>query len=293
MRRAAMVLLIVFLLAGSGAILRQYESVEREDTQGKELLYLPSPEYLSLISLGNTGFTADIFYLWSIQYFSQFEDKERFIYLDKVFDLITDLDPQYVDPYRVGAIIMLIESFEDPLSCKDSVLALLEKGIKANPNDYRLANEAGWHCHNEFNDPDLALHYIGLARSKPNAPHFVKRLYGHLSGEQDLFTDEEALKYWQEVLTQATTEYELNASNNALYDLNAKMAMKELNPILASFKAQYGNCPDNWEAIIGKPFQHEGRTIALQSIPLDYLENRYGIDPAKCEIVPAKKLKED
>jgi len=84
--------------------------IPREDPLGRELLYLPSPEMLKIMSLGNPGLAADILYLWSIQYYSGFKPNERFLYLEAIYNLITDLDPLYFDAYRIGALIMGIQT---------------------------------------------------------------------------------------------------------------------------------------------------------------------------------------
>ena len=78
--------------------------IPKQDPLGRELLYLPSPEMLKIMSLGNPGLAADVLYLWSIQYYSLFKPHERFLYLETIYNLITDLDPLYVDAYRVGAL---------------------------------------------------------------------------------------------------------------------------------------------------------------------------------------------
>ena len=52
--------------------------VPEQDPLGRELLYLPSPEMLRMMSLGNPGLAADVLYLWSIQYYSLFQPNERF-----------------------------------------------------------------------------------------------------------------------------------------------------------------------------------------------------------------------
>ena len=87
--------------------------IPREDPLGRELLYLPSPEMLKIMSLGNPGLAADILYLWSIQYYSLYQPHERFLYLETIYNLITDLDPLYVDAYRIGALIMQIQTGGD------------------------------------------------------------------------------------------------------------------------------------------------------------------------------------
>ena len=75
------------------------------------LLYLPSGKYLKVAALGFDGLLADLLYLWSIQFYGSYDIKDRYTYLERIYDqVITELDPHYLDPYLVGALIMTAEA---------------------------------------------------------------------------------------------------------------------------------------------------------------------------------------
>src|SRR5712692_8762086 len=68
------------------------------------LLYLPSGKYLKIAALGFDGILADTIYLWSIQYYGDYEIKDRYHYLEKIYtQVIAELDPHYLDPYLIGS----------------------------------------------------------------------------------------------------------------------------------------------------------------------------------------------
>src|SRR6266496_2372404 len=99
--------------------------IEREGRGGSvhPLLYLPSGKYLKVMALGFDGLLADGLYLWSIQYYGNYDIKDRYAYLERIYDqVITELDPHYLDPYLVGALIMSGEA-HDP----EMALRLLDK----------------------------------------------------------------------------------------------------------------------------------------------------------------------
>ena len=96
-RRFVSLSIVVLLLAGAVLCAVKLEGIPREDPLGRNLLYLPSPEMLKILSLGNPELVADILYIWSIQYYSGFRPQERFLYLETVYDLITELDPLFFD----------------------------------------------------------------------------------------------------------------------------------------------------------------------------------------------------
>ena len=72
---------VVVLLAIAITSEVRLRSIERADPLGPELLYLPTYEMLKIMSLGNEGLMADLLFLWSIQYYSQFRPHEKFLYL--------------------------------------------------------------------------------------------------------------------------------------------------------------------------------------------------------------------
>jgi hypothetical protein len=283
MRVAISLLIVLALMASAAGVEYMQGRIPRADPLGRQLLYLPTAEYLNLLSLGNRELLADYLYIWAIQYYSQFSVNERFLYLDKIFGLITDLDPLYRDPYRIGAIIMLMEAESDPNARKKSVFVLLDKGIAAMPDDYSLAEEAAWKAKIFFHDNDLAAHYAQIAAERPNAPHWTKRFYGNLKAGE--WTTEQSIAYWEGVLSEAQTDYQRTVSLNHLYDLKVKRDREILNPILHRFADRLGRCPESWDQLI--------KAGLLKSPPLDPAGSEYGIDTKNCEIVARKEIKKE
>ena len=289
MRTAATLLAVAALLAAAAGIEAQLRSIPRPDPLGRQLLYLPTAEYLNIMSLGNRQLAADYLYIWAIQYYSQFEPNERFLYLDTVFDLITDLDPLYRDPYRIGALIMLIEAQQQPELRQGLVLGLLDKGIRAMPDDYALAEEAAWKCYIFFRDNELAARYAEIAASRPNAPHWTLRFRGHLLAEH--WTLAQAIEYWEEVLRSATTDYQRQVSDNHLYDLKVERDRELFEPFLSVFRSLHGRCPESWREVAESRVAVGERV--LTEAPLDHAGNAYGIDAESCTLVAEKHLIED
>ncbi len=162
-QRLLSIAIVVALLAVAVTAENRLGHIPREDPMGKDLLYLPSPEMLKILSVGNPNLMADIFYLWSIQYYSGFQPSERFLYLDTVYNLITDLDPRYFDAYRIGALIMGIQTGGDQVQLKATVQRLFDKGLRNLPQSWELAEAAAWDMFMRFKDRRAALHYAEVA----------------------------------------------------------------------------------------------------------------------------------
>jgi hypothetical protein len=260
-------------------------SIERTDPLGRRLLYLPSHEMLDLVSLGNEGLMADLLFLWSIQYYSSYRPDETFLYLETVYDLITDLDPLYFDAYRVGALIMMLDLHANPKVQKKAIERLFDKGLANMPDNWELAEVAAWDAHLQLRDPELALKYARIGAERPGAPHRLKRVYGRWSEQQEKWTISDSITYWEEVLAEATRWPEVVLSKNHLYDAYARRDATVLDPMLADYRARFGRCADGWQELIDLGW--------LNAVPLDYVGNPYRIDGDRCAMQPHKRIRWD
>jgi len=257
--------------------------IPREDPLGRQLLYLPSPEMLKLLSLGNPGLAADVLYLWSIQYYSLFQPHERFLYLETISNLITDLDPLYVDAYRIGALIMEIQTGGDEAELKRAVRHLFEKGLRNLPDDWSLAEAAAWDFFMRFGDHETALHYAEIAAQKPDAPARLKRIVGVWRHEEGVWSVDDSIAYWRKAVEDAVDDYDRRICLSKLYDAVVTKDRQRFDPLLAAHARSSGSCAD-WGDLI--------RAGLLEEVPLDFVGNAYGIDPEECALVVFKKIKD-
>jgi hypothetical protein len=258
--------------------------MSREDPLGRKLLYLPSPEMLQIMSLGNPGLVADVLYLWSIQYYSFYQPHERFLYLETVYNLITDLDPLYVDAYRIGALIMQIQTGGDQEELKGAVRRLFDKGLRNLPDDWQLAEAAAWDFFIRFKDMDAALHYAEIATARPGAPPRIKRMVGVWRDKENAWTLDDSIEYWRNAIENAEDEWDRAMCMNQYYDAVTAKDRQTLEPLLATFSAHFGFCPKSWDDLI--------RAGALRQVPQDAFGDPYGIGREDCGLVAYKKFKD-
>jgi hypothetical protein len=262
----------------------QLGKITRNDSLGRELLYLPSPEMLKIISLGHPGLAADVLYLWSIQYYSLFEPHERFLYLETIYNLITDLDPRYFDAYRIGALIMQIQTGGDQEELEQAVRRLFDKGLRNLPDNWQLAEAAAWDFFIRFQDRRTALHYAEQAASRPSAPPRIKRMVGVWRDKESAWTLDDSIEYWRLALAEAEDGMDQAICLMQLYDAVAARDRAAIEPILEAFSARFGFCPQDWGELI--------RIGALRQVPMDAFGDPYGIRPEDCSLVAFKKFKD-
>jgi len=258
--------------------------IPREDPLGRELLYLPSPEMLKIVSLGNPGLAADVLYLWSIQYYSYFKPHERFLYLETIYNLITDLDPLYSDAYRIGALIMQIQTGGDQEELEQAVRRLFDKGLRNLSDDRELAEAAAWDFFMRFSDRETALYFAEIAAQRPEAPARIKRMVGVWRDNENAWTLDDSIKYWRRAVDDAEDVWDRAMCMNQLYDAVVARDRQVLEPLLQAFVVRYGFCPSSWDDLI--------RAGALRQVPPDVFGDPYGIGTDQCSLVAYKKFKD-
>jgi hypothetical protein len=276
--------MVVILLCVAVTCEISLRQIPREDPLGRDLLYLPSPEMLKIISLGNTGLAADVLYLWSIQYYSLFKPHERFLYLETIYDLITNLDPLFFDAYRIGALIMGIQVGGDQDVLQRKVQQLLDKGVRNLPGNCEMPEYAAWEMFMRYKDRAAALAYAEIAAECPDAPARIKRMVGVWRDKERVWGVDDSIAYWSEAVDEAKDDYERKMCLNHLYNAVFAKDKQGIQPLLEAYRDRYGSCAGGWGGLI--------RAGLIERVPLDFSGNAYGLDAEDCSLVAYKEIKE-
>jgi tetratricopeptide (TPR) repeat protein len=274
--RPAVVLLLVAL--GLVAVSQYWLSTRPPPTDPVgRLLYLPNGRFLRVASLGYPTFLADLIYLWSIQHYGTYREQDRFLYLEKVYgEVIAQLDPRYVDPYLVGALILVIEKGD-----VQAGLRLLDQGMEANPDEWILPYEAGFWAYDTAKDYDLAARYFHRAMQIPGAPPSTRRLYAEMFNKRG--DKETSLALWREVLETAEDQKVRAIATNHVHDLTLETDLQRLQAAIAAFRLATGTNPPELVSLVRAGHLHE--------VPLDPDGNSYEYDPGTGEVRPMAQFR--
>lgn len=230
-----------------------------------ELLYLPNGKHLRLMSLGQAPLLADAIYIWAIQYYSDYERGDRYRYVEHVFgDVIAELDPHYIDPYWLGALIMTVEAKD-----LEAGLRLLDKGIANNPDQWILPYLAAWESYHG-GDYRRAGTYFAAAAETPGAPPAVRRMRaGVVSRSGDLRL---ALRLWEEVRNDPQSDAASVAiAKRQVRSLRARIALQELQSAVERFRAENARYPASLEELRDRGY--------IRALPRDPQDREYAYDP--------------
>ena len=266
MRRGLLgALLLVASALGAAWASSRIETQRGSADAGAQVLYLPSGEYLKAISLGYPEVLADAVYIWSIQYYGHYERADRFRYLEHVYaNVIAELDPRYIDPYLIGAMIMSVEANDAEMA-----LRLLDKGIAANPEEWILPFDAGFLCYDRLHDYPRAARYFETALRMPQVPGAVRRLHAEMYNKMG---DKRAsLEYWSEVAREADSDYVRNVSSMHVHDLKIEVDLETLRAAVAAWRLRDGSLPPDLQAL--------ARARLIATLPFDPEGAAYLYDP--------------
>jgi tetratricopeptide (TPR) repeat protein len=95
------------------------------------LLFVPAKNAVMMTKTGYDNLIADAYWLGLLQYYGDriVKDDKRTVNLDKMFDLITELDPRFYDAYFLGSWA-LADNGQGPAAVK-----LLQKAAKHDPTN--------------------------------------------------------------------------------------------------------------------------------------------------------------
>lgn len=167
---------------------------------GEELAYLPKAKYLKPALLGFEHLAADLFWLEAIQYFGKhYEADRRYPKLYPLVDLVTSLDPQFLDAFRLGALFLTIAR-QYP-----EAITIYEKGIAQNPDWWELPHDLGRLYYLELKDYPRALTWWERTAKLPGHPHYIPRFVARLYAQTGHL--ETALELWQEMYGSTDNEW--------------------------------------------------------------------------------------
>ena len=161
-----------------------------ENSSGEEQLYL-NGRSARRMSLAFNGLAADWYWMRSLQYVGRkvvkYEDEHGGQFdlvnlstldlrlLPSLLDVTTTLDPQFIPAYQYGAVIL-------PEINPDAAIALLNKGIAANPSSWRLHHNLGY-IYWQRKDYARASEVYEAGARLPGAPAWVTAMAARMKAE--------------------------------------------------------------------------------------------------------------
>ena len=244
---ASVVLLLS--LASSVFLLGRLDQMRTTATL-EEVLYLNSPKWVRRLSLGYTGLLSDIYWTRAVQYFGSHHVVKAKDYnlLYPLLEITTALDPKLIVAYQFGANFLAPKPPEGA-GQPDQGVALVEYGIRNNPDNWKLYYELGFLYYVEKKDYAKAAEAFERGAKVPHAHPLLHVLAAQMAQHAGEIQTSRML--WQAAY--ATTQDELIRKNavDHLRALKVDEDITELEKIVARYREQTGLLPPSFNALIG------------------------------------------
>jgi hypothetical protein len=249
-----------------------------------DLLYVRSPEVARRAVPGYQGLAADVYWIRALQHFGQEHlsppsHVRTYALLYPLLDLTTTLDPYFSIAYRFGAIF-LGEPYPGGPGRPDLAVALLQKGLAAQPAKWQYMQDLGFVYYWHLRDYQTAASWFRRASQVPGAPSWLRPLEavtlaqgGHRSASRTL---------WQQ-LAQSEEPWLRDSATLRLAQLDAMDTIDALHAPVEAFRRQHPGQPVTWQALAAARL--------LPGVPLDSSGTPFVLDPATGYITVARESK--
>ncbi|MBP1622234.1 MAG: hypothetical protein H6Q07_254 [Acidobacteria bacterium] len=235
-----------------------------------DLLYFSSAASVQRMALGFDSLLADFYWMRTIQYYGRREEADRrpvrYKNLSTLLDITTTLNPDLLDAYRAGSNFL---AEPDPIGAGQphEALKLLDKGIRAHPQEWRLYYDKGFIYYWFLQDYTAAGKTWLEAGKIPSAPYWMPGLAAMSMSKGGAI--EVALSLWQRQYQESDRKDVRENARNHLLSFQVAKDLWTMEFLLEKFKAATGVFPRSLQEL-ARGTRSECRTVDPSGVPYDY-----------------------
>ena len=246
---------------------------QRDKFRSIQETVLISSSALKKASLGFNELLSDIYWFRAIQYFGSddipinMKDPQL---LYNYLDIITDLDPKFVNAYRFGGTF-LAEPDPFGLGSIEYGSKLLNKGRVNNPLNFRLPLEEAFLYYLYTDKYNKAADLFEEASTKPGLSAMRSGSFkGMAASARKRGGDRElSKKIWTDIYDNTTDEGRRNFALRNINELNTMDFEDKLTKLVQQFDLNKGRLPENLEELVKAGY--------LKKVPKDHGEEDFVI----------------
>jgi hypothetical protein len=225
-----------------------------------EDLMLRSGSMVKRMSLEYAPLMAAIYWTRAVQYFGEkhYEHNRDLGLLWPLLDITTTLDPQLLPAYRFGATF-LSDAPPRGAGQPDLAVQLLDRGIKANPDNWRLYQDLGNVLYFDKKDYPGASQAFATGSRLPGAYIWMKTMAAKIATEGESLDTSYFL--WQQVLDAAKDTQTKENAESHLRTLKAQIDCREIDRISDEYARQTGKRAADMSELV--------RAGLLGGVPMD------------------------
>jgi tetratricopeptide (TPR) repeat protein len=253
----------------------------REVRETERLLYVRSGPAMRRLALSYDALAADVYWIRAIQNYggdrlTRAQGWRRYELLHPLLDLTTSLDPYFNMAYRFGAIF-LSEAYPGGAGRPDQAVALLRKGIAAQPAKWQYYHDTAFVYYWHLRDYAAAAAWFQRAAAQPGAPNWLAPVSASMLARGGDRTSARFL--WRQILESDQTWLRRTAERSLL-QLDAMDRIEQIQAVI-----HRNPLPPNelysWEALT--------RRGIMRGVPLDPTYTAFAIDPLNGRVTVSQR----
>ncbi len=235
-----------------------------------ELDFIPSEARLARLSGGYSGLLATLYWTRTVQYFGRLRlaHAQRFPLLGPLLDITTSLDPHLLIAYRFGSLFLAGKPPEGAGNPRRAI-HLLERGIVANPDYWRLWEDLGFIYYWDLKDYSHAARVFQAGSERPGAFSWMRTLAASVAAKGGDFQTSRVL--WAEIARTAGNDSIRLSAEMHLAALDTQEALRDLESLLATYRQKQGRPAHSFEDLIAAGY--------LRAVPRDLSGEPFVIAP--------------
>jgi tetratricopeptide (TPR) repeat protein len=236
-------LLGALLIVGFVGVWQLQERIDREKSAirvEQDQLAFRSGNLVKKLSLEYAPLMGAIYWTRAVQYFGEKHrlHQTKLELLWPLLDIATTLDPHLMPAYRFGSTF-LSDSPPRGEGRPDLAVKLLERGIKENPDQWRLYQDLGNVYYFDAKDYAKASAAFAEGSKNPNAFVWMKVMAAKIAGEGE--SPETSYFLWSQVYETTTdAEVKKNAEEHMKL-MKVELDLKEIDRLADEFEEQAGH----------------------------------------------------
>jgi tetratricopeptide (TPR) repeat protein len=241
--RAAGWLLAAVLLGGFVCIWQLQTRIDRQKSAilvEEDQLAFRSPNLVNKLSLEYAPLMAAIYWTRVVQYFGEKHrlHQTNLDLLWPLLDITTTLDPHLMPAYRFGSIF-LSERPPRGEGRTDLAVKLLERGIAANPEEWRLYQDLGNVYYFDAKDYAKASEAYAEGSKNPHAMIWMKIMAAKIAAEGE--SPETSYFLWLQVYQTTTDPTVKKNAEDHLRVMQVELDLKEINRLADEYQKRTGH----------------------------------------------------
>jgi tetratricopeptide (TPR) repeat protein len=291
MKRDLLLVSVIVVGLTAAALVTRWNDAHQRDlvTQfAEEPLYLNGPA-MKRITLAFNGVAADWYWMRSLQYVGRkiikygdtnpgdFDLRDLssldLRLLPSLLRMTTTLDPQFLEPYYYGALIL-------PDLNPAEAISLLNYGIAANPTKWRLYQHLGY-IYWQRGDYLKASEVYAEGAKIAGAPPWMLAISARMKAEGGAG---QAAREMYAHLSEASDDLNVKRMvEKQLMRLDSVEERERIRRVLSDYKARTGNCVASWREI-SVTLRSAGLRLEASGSPLDPGGTPYRLVNAGCDV---------